>query len=130
MMDFPCTSCGECCKNIGSGFEKTLKTDVPLAIKDLIEQFPYKLDENGACSMLNEDNSCSVYDNRPIICNIKLAAKLLHIDEYTWFKQNADACNDLIRSANLDDRYLVTIGEQKTYKEADKDSKKGTRGNI
>ena len=129
-MDFPCTSCGECCKNIGSGFEKTLKTDVPLVIKDLIKQFPYKLDENGACSMLNADNSCSVYDHRPIICNMKLGAKLLGLDEYTWFKQNADACNELIRLANLDDRYLVTIGEQKTDKEAVKDSKKGSRSYI
>ena len=111
-MDFPCTSCGECCKNIGLGFEKTLKLDAPKAIKDLIERFPYKLDENGACSMLNDDNTCSVYDDRPIICNIKLAAKLLNVEEDIWFKQNAEACNDLIRSANLDDRYLVTIGDQ------------------
>ena len=111
-MDFPCTSCGEGCKNIGSGFEKTLKLGAPKAIKDLIERFPYKLDENGACSMLNDDNTCSVYDDRPIICNIKLAAKLLNVEEDIWFKQNAEACNDLIRSANLDDRYLVTIGDQ------------------
>ena len=121
MVDFPCTSCGECCKNIGKSFVKVLDLDVPLAVKDLIKRFPYEIKENGACSMLNEDNSCSVYDNRPIICNIKLAAKLFQIDEYTWFKQNADACNDLIRSANLDDRYLVTIGEQKTDKKVNKD---------
>lgn len=32
--------------------------------------FPYS-HKNGVCEKLTENNHCSIYDNRPIICNIE-----------------------------------------------------------
>jgi len=109
MTDFPCTSCGQCCrhmKNIISNSES-----FPTVIKDLIDRFPYDTNPDGSCSKLNEEGLCSVYENRPIMCNVKLMGQLLHQDTTEWYRINAENCNKLINEANLDPKYLVQISE-------------------
>ena len=83
----------------------------PTVIKDLINRFPYDPNPDGSCSKLNEDGSCSVYEDRPIICNIDLMGQLLHQDTTEWYRINAENCNKLINDANLDPKYLVQISE-------------------
>jgi Fe-S-cluster containining protein len=83
----------------------------PTVIKDLINRFPYDTNPDGSCSMLNEDGLCSVYENRPIMCNVKLMGQLLHQDTTEWYRINAENCNKLINDANLDPKYLVQISE-------------------
>ena len=105
-MDYPCTSCGECCKRL----DLLHSLDFPnKAIADLVAQFPYELKEDGSCSQLNEDGTCNVYDHRPIICNIKYGIMLNHADETEYYKATADMCNSMIREAGLDESYLVKI---------------------
>ena len=83
----------------------------PTVIKDLINRFPYDINPDGSCSKLNEEGLCSVYENRPIMCNVQLMGQLLHQDTTEWYRMNADNCNKLINAADLDPKYLVQISE-------------------
>ena len=109
MTDFPCTQCGQCCRNINSILSNS--DSFPTVIKDLINRFPYDINPDGSCSKLNEDGLCSVYQNRPIMCNIKLMGQLLHRDTTEWYRLQAEHCNILINAADLDPKYLVQISE-------------------
>tara|TARA_R100000781_G_scaffold7089_1_gene6955 strand:+ start:871 stop:1287 length:417 start_codon:yes stop_codon:yes gene_type:complete len=120
MDDFPCTKCGLCCKNIANLYLN--KPNLPLVLRDLIDVFPYKTKPDGSCSKLTDDGQCSVYDSRPIICNIKLSASLLNTDLQQFYRINADYCNSLIQKAGLSTDYLVKLEESsketlKTYEE-------------
>ena len=109
MKAFPCTQCGLCCKNIGNILSNY--SIFPTVIQDLVKRFPYKVNEDGSCSKLNSDNFCSVYDNRPIMCNVDLMGKLLHQNTTEWYRINADNCDAVIKTAGLDPKYLVEISE-------------------
>jgi Fe-S-cluster containining protein len=86
---FPCTGCGCCCKRVG-------------LIKLLLyeEDFPFNVDENGACEKLI-DNKCSVYNDRPDVCSVyKMALKSsIPIDEY--YNLSIKICNDIMDNDNL-----------------------------
>jgi len=88
-MIFPCTGCGCCCKRVG--LVKPFLTE---------KEFPYNADENGVCEKLI-DNKCSIYDNRPDVCNIyKMALKSsLPIEEY--YNISVKACNDFMDNDNV-----------------------------
>ena len=104
MNTFPCTSCGLCCKQLGN----VLKYGSPEPIiQELIDRFPYKPNPDGSCPMLDTQNRCLVYDQRPIVCNIKLVAILLKQPIEERFKLNIEACNTMIRQAGLDESYLI-----------------------
>ena len=109
MSHFPCTQCGLCCKQLKSSLDNL--NSFPLVIQDLLKRFPHQTKPDGSCSMLNDDGSCSVYENRPIICNIDLMGQLLHIDTPELYRINAESCNTLINNANLNPKYLVQISE-------------------
>ena len=106
--EFPCTQCGLCCTkvNLGKWFEPDVTDN--LFIKFIISKFPYKLTEEGTCEKL-VDGLCSVYEDRPLLCNIPLGAKALGVDEREWFELNMQNCNKLIRDAGLDSAYLVSL---------------------
>jgi Fe-S-cluster containining protein len=50
-MEFECSKCGFCCKRVG------------LIIPELNRG-------DGVCRKLSEDNLCTIYEERPLICNI------------------------------------------------------------
>ena len=54
-MEFLCSKCGACCRLAGGKFGLPDRGD-------------------GACSYLNEDNTCSIYNDRPEVCRIGLMA--------------------------------------------------------
>ena len=103
MKDFPCTSCGLCCKQIG--LILTNKTQLPEFQQFLLSKFPYKALEDGSCEMLDSDNQCSVYNDRPLLCNAKLLSISMHIP-YEVIAQN---CNDLIDKYGLDESFKVDL---------------------
>jgi len=70
-MEFPCTKCGCCCRKI-----ERLKAYLSDDILDPF-YFPYKIE--GGCEMLR-DNLCSVYEKRPLLCNIMKLIKF-HLDK-------------------------------------------------
>jgi len=102
--NFPCTQCGLCCKHVNS---RPPNLD-PLT-EFLLSKFPYKEKEDGSCEMLSEDNLCLVYDDRPLICNISLMAKVKGQDLNDYYQQSALSCNELITNAGLDHKYFVYL---------------------
>lgn len=105
-MDYPCTGCGECCRRVQAILD--MSHDHPV-IEELVRRFPYKAKKDGSCEMFTEEGRCSVYETRPLICNIKMGAKLLKMDEKDWYRLNRDGCNSMIKEAGLGDEYLVTL---------------------
>ena len=61
--------------------------------------------------MLGEDGLCSIYDDRPIICNTKYAPQLLNLSKSQFNKYLAESCNQIINDAGLDRKFLVQISE-------------------
>lgn len=80
--DFPCDSCGQCCRNL---------------------HLSTQLDElnrgDGICKHLNEtDNRCLIYENRPEICRVDVQYQKRFAKQYTWqqfVEINVSVCNEL-----------------------------------
>ena len=108
MENFPCTSCGLCCKIVGHVLADIDKVTDP-KIKQLFNDFPYETTD-GVCSMLQPDNTCAVYDNRPDMCNIKTMSKICGITDLNeYYKINAQICNSWIQLNKLDSSYLINL---------------------
>jgi len=108
MLTFECSACGECCRNIGNILSLRAETDW---IQTCIDEFPYEAREDGSCSMLTEDGKCSVYADRPLLCNVEKAADTLDIGmtKAEWFSLNGRACNYLMDQAGLPSELRVRI---------------------
>lgn len=92
-MIFPCTKCGACCRRA-----------------HLIQPFRYGDRIHGGCIMLNE-NTCDIYKDRPLICNIQKMKDLLFPDltEKEHYKNNAIICNKWIKKDGMDNKYLIDM---------------------
>ena len=67
--------CGMCCRNI-----KRYKDEVYPILKEILGATIPKFDiedDNGVCVYLTDDNKCSIYEQRPILCNTELMFELL-----------------------------------------------------
>ena len=93
-----CNGCTICCETIGSLLVSGSSEDW---VNELIDKFPYSVDSNGVCEML-KDNKCSVYKNRPIICNINKTFYYQNItkSKKEWLKINKEACTKLKQDKN------------------------------
>lgn len=106
--DYPCTSCGLCCRIVGEVVDQFDKVEDPRIRQALID-FPYKT-INGVCEMLASDNTCKVYESRPDICNIKTMAYLKGFNDKDiteYYKINATICNSWIQLNKLDPSFLI-----------------------
>ena len=101
-MEFPCTQCGQCCRNIQWKLDNTVGI-----LRELADRFPYDVNSDGSCSMLQENGTCSVYEDRPILCNLKKMSLIRNIPEKEYYIMVARVCNDLIEEGGLDTSYLV-----------------------
>ena len=79
---YPCTKCGLCCKRV-------------------VGALPAK--DDGSCIYLGEDDLCTIYDNRPIVCRVDLMIDLQPNREERY-RQNVEICNKLQEDAGLDTR--------------------------
>ncbi len=94
-MSFPCTKCGQCCKNI-----------------DKVKELSYLDRGDGTCIKFLEGEGCSIYDSRPILCRIDDGYDRFFsniITRSNYYKGNADVCNSLQREMNLDESFRVNI---------------------
>ena len=85
---FPCTACGQCCKNVHKSEETKF------------------LDRgDGICYHFNESTLlCTIYENRPLVCRVQDYYKANLIDIYNWdefVELNIQVCNDLNKKTNL-----------------------------
>lgn len=97
-MSFPCTKCGCCCKRVARA--------VPILRAQGITKghplhFPYSWEESGTCEKLI-DNQCSVYENRPLICNIDKLTTYLDLPPESRYPINARACNQMMDEDSID----------------------------
>lgn len=92
-MDFPCSGCGACCRRIKTIVESLEEYNNDFYSKN---EFPYNWDESGRCEMLSEDNKCKVYENRPLICNVKEVSSFYSMSQEKFYLLNASVCNSLM----------------------------------
>ena len=76
-----------------------------------MDNFPHPINSDNSCSMLDENGLCSIYEDRPIICNTKYAPQLLNLTKPQFNNYMAQSCNKLIDDADLDRKFLVQISE-------------------
>ncbi len=107
MDSFPCTQCGLCCKLVGKVLDNIENLD-PIR-RSLADNFPYKPKDDGSCEMLSEDGLCTVYHDRPDICNISTVAKALNISLTDYYLQSAKNCNKLIILLGEKPEYLINL---------------------
>lgn len=98
-MKYPCSMCGSCCKRVNKAVENI----------DVGEPFPYKWDETGRCENLNQDNSCAVYENRPLLCNIDAIADKFGIEKVQFYKANISACNKMMDEDNVPFKFKIPV---------------------
>jgi len=107
-MEFPCTGCGLCCKRIGAiTADPEVFRGVPV-LYEAVKEFPYEALPDGSCSMLSNDR-CTVYEERPLLCNVKKLGELHNLDRDSWYAINAMSCNTMIKEAGLPEEYLVRV---------------------
>lgn len=132
MKKFPCTSCGQCCKNaqqtIDAHLEKAKNNEEykKSVLFKIIEKAREVITTNhlGHCVHLKEDNSCAIYENRPKLCNVekmyyhnnqyqigstKETAKKIVVSKTDYFKINADVCNRIQKQAGVSENFRVKV---------------------
>ncbi len=100
-MGFKCSGCGCCCNRVGEAVKKT--SHIPLL------QFPYKWDDKGKCEMLLSDNTCMVYDNRPLICNVDALADLFLLNKEEFYKENYRSCFAMQDIDGIEDKFRLKL---------------------
>lgn len=106
MNKFPCTQCGACCRRISRAIEfvKTMSPE-----KQKMFAFPYT-HTDGICDML-VDNKCSVYEDRPLLCNIERVARVLDLSMNMFQRANIEACNKMMDEDNMPEHYRIKQDE-------------------
>jgi len=103
--EFPCTFCGCCCSHVDMAIENARKSPHPVW-NNSAETFPFSYDINGKCEKLI-NNKCSVYEDRPLLCNLKKLGELLELDTKTWYYMVSKSCNQLMDQENVPDEYRI-----------------------
>ena len=103
--DFPCTQCGSCCSHVREAIKNAQNSNHPVW-NEAANTFPYSYDSNGKCEKLI-DGKCSVYNERPLLCNINKLGNLLELDTKMWYYMVAKSCNQLIEQDNLSQEYKI-----------------------
>lgn len=94
-MSFPCTQCGQCCKNI---------SDIT-ALEDYDSG-------NGICKHYNKANGCDIYHTRPMVCRIDEGyttyfSKVISLENY--YQENLKVCNQLQITNGIDKIFRVKL---------------------
>lgn len=107
---FPCTGCSACCHKLSEIHEAASKASEGSVVKEAADSFPYTWDTSGTCTML-KDGLCSVYETRPLMCDVRRLAVACHnageFDIKQLYTVNALMCNSFIQEYGLDERFLI-----------------------
>lgn len=77
---FQCDQCGKCCEKVGSS-----------------KLYRFLADSAGKCKYLN-DNKCSIYDQRPLICRVDEMYEHYYKDSmslFDFYSLNYESCKIL-----------------------------------
>jgi len=84
-MMFNCSKCGECCKHL-----------------DMSELYKELDRGDGVCKYL-EENICSIYNERPLLCRVDESYNAFFKNQYSkeeYYKKNYEMCN-LLRNKKV-----------------------------
>jgi hypothetical protein len=85
---FECNQCGACCKSIR-----------------LSEETIYLDRGDGVCRYFDDNqNTCTIYENRPDICNVRVMYEQRYQHQMNWSeftKQNKLACDALLKNIQV-----------------------------
>jgi Fe-S-cluster containining protein len=99
-----------CCRSLSTIVRMAELGDPDSIFYRAAKEFPYSWDESGCCEML-ENNLCSVYEDRPLLCNVKKISELYSqetgVSVQDIYGLNARICNSLINAANLDESFMI-----------------------
>lgn len=67
-----------------------------------IDEFPHEMNTDGSCEKL-VGNRCSVYEDRPTLCNIEASHEQLDMPmtKFEWYAVNYKGCDMLQREDEL-----------------------------
>jgi len=105
---FPCTGCGLCCQRMHDVFNNLKQLREYPVLFNAVVEFPHDIRKDGSCSKF-VDGRCSVYEDRPLLCNVQKLGETMEVDLMEWYRANAKACNTMIQAAGIDEAYLVDV---------------------
>jgi Fe-S-cluster containining protein len=107
---FPCTGCSACCHKLGDIHRAASQAPEGSIVRQAADEFPHSWDETGTCRML-ENGLCSIYDERPLMCDVRRLAVACHnageCDIKQLYTLNAIICNCFITEYGLDKKFMV-----------------------
>lgn len=103
-MSFPCTGCGACCRRINKAVA-SIGSDASDPMSEFY--FPYKWDQTGRCEKLLPDNSCSVYEDRPLICNIDKLHSFVDMPQNQFYALNIVFCNQMMDEDKMPQSFRI-----------------------
>lgn len=106
---FFCHGCGLCCQSVGLSLKNKDKVAEPW--KTLLNEFPYKTKADGSCEMLDENNQCKVYDDRPTLCNVAKLKDIVHPEQDldTYYREQEGHCKSLMKKAGYSNNGIKKI---------------------
>jgi len=96
----PCIGCGLCCTIVGKHFENY--DNHPKYMQKALDDFPYEVRPDGTCDKLGKDMKCTVYENRPLACDMErlysFGKKELKITRKEYYSRlNVEGCMTLFK---------------------------------
>ena len=82
-----CKECGACCYFIDKA-------------KKMGYEFPYKAKKDGSCEKLI-DNRCSIYEDRPDICNVEKVRRILDKEYFEYYELMEKSCEEVRRNKGV-----------------------------
>ena len=104
---FPCTGCGSCCRRVDKVIE-TINSIENDYVREMFK-FPYN-QVDGVCEKL-ENNKCSIYENRPLICDSHICRRFLDVTQEEFNKSMIPLCNKMMDEDNIDISYRIPLPE-------------------
>jgi Fe-S-cluster containining protein len=91
---FPCSKCGACCRRVGG-----------------YNGFPEPVNPDGSCSHLQKDNSCGIYETRPMVCRVEESFETLNlgITKEEYYRKNSIECNKMMDQDGVGEKIDMNI---------------------
>ena len=121
---FPCSKCGQCCRQIGKILAAREHVGGAAITKE-VAAFPYAALPSGACEKLGADGQCTVYAERPQLCRVDVMGERMGLSREDNWQLTAWACNELQRRANISHTYRITPSMLHRQERDDEDKGKG-----
>lgn len=102
-----CTACGQCCKRMDKAIPELKQLFKERNISSRLIKFPYKWNEQGVCEKLGGDGKCTIYENRPNVCNITWIQKTLKIGKNKFYDSVVQGCNKLIEETGVGEEFKI-----------------------